>query len=372
MADEDDQLLGVCAEVTGLFADPHPATYQLLGCTPEGPLRTALHALATGATAARLGDLWVQPQPGDDCPPGSERLDPWRLRGARVTGHRPHHHDPALVDVFFEAVEDDYFTPDDPYLASGVRLHNGRTRLGSCRDFSEIAPAVEPGPAPLTLLGCAPAPALTAALAAQSPRRRRLGSAYLNILDRQGRERSSCWGVPVEAGSSRPSALGAGLLDIVLTQGLWEPPPLAARPLWRRWHRGPPAAPNLWAAYDTERREIWLERVAAYHRRPPQDAPAGRVYHLDGRFITDEPGFCLAIGEAVNGPGGYFGRCLAALDDCLCGHFGATVPFTVIWHHSQVARRHLGRVLDSTGEPYDFCAEVTDLLSQYGSQVLLR
>lgn len=365
-------MLGVSAGVTGLFVDPRPATYQLLGCAPRGPLRTALHALTAGATAARLGDLWVQPRPGDGCPPGSERLDAWPLRHARVIGHRPDRYDPALVDVVLEAVEDDFLTPDDPYLASGVRIHNGLTWLGSSRDFSEIVAADAPGPVPLTLLGCAPGPALTAALAAESPRRRRLGSAYLNILDRQGRETVSCWGVPVEAVSSRPSALGAGLLDIVLAEGLWEPPPLAARPLWQRWYDGPPTAPNLWAAYGTERRELWLERVAAYHRGPVQDASAGREYHLDGRYITDEPGFYLAIGEAVNGPGGYFGRNASALDDCLCGGFGAAVPFTLVWHHHEVARRHLGRVLSSDGEPYDFCAEAIGILNESGCQVLLR
>ncbi|MGP3917619.1 barstar family protein [Nonomuraea sp. 10N515B] len=42
-----------------------------------------------------------------------------------------------------------------------------------------------------------------------------------------------------------------------------------------------------------------------------------------GRFgqfaphITDEVAFYRAMGEAINGPGGYFGRNLDALDDCL-------------------------------------------------------
>jgi hypothetical protein len=31
------------------------------------------------------------------------------------------------------------------------------------------------------------------------------------------------------------------------------------------------------------------------------------VYHLDGRYVTDDDGFYRAIGEAVNGPGGWFG-----------------------------------------------------------------
>ncbi|WP_372346599.1 barstar family protein [Streptomyces sp. KL116D] len=53
--------------------------------------------------------------------------------------------------------------------------------------------------------------------------------------------------------------------------------------------------------------------------------------HLDGRHIVDRDTFCCAIGEAINGPGGYFGWNLDALDDCLCGGWGATTPFTLHW-----------------------------------------
>jgi len=53
---------------------------------------------------------------------------------------------------------------------------------------------------------------------------------------------------------------------------------------------------------------------------------------LDGRHITDEDGFYCALGEAVNGPGGYFGWNLDALNYCLRGHWGAQAPFTLHWH----------------------------------------
>jgi len=71
------------------------------------------------------------------------------------------------------------------------------------------------------------------------------------------------------------------------------------------------------------------------------DRPAGTTYDLDGRFVTDIEGFYCAIGEAINGPGGYFGSNLDALDDCLRGRFGARAPFRLVWHDSAVAREHL-------------------------------
>lgn len=54
-----------------------------------------------------------------------------------------------------------------------------------------------------------------------------------------------------------------------------------------------------------------------------------RTVHIDGRWIDDVPGFYLSLGEAINGPNGYFGGDLDALDDCLCGRFGVRTPLTV-------------------------------------------
>ena len=107
-----------------------------------------------------------------------------------------------------------------------------------------------------------------------------------------------------------------------------------------------PTVKNLWADYQTELRMAWLD-VVRTHYRPGRsaDAPPGRTFDLDGRYITDYPGFDCAIGEAVNGPGGYFGGDLEALNDCLNGGFGATIPFTLAWRDSGVAAQHLDNPL---------------------------
>lgn len=41
------------------------------------------------------------------------------------------------------------------------------------------------------------------------------------------------------------------------------------------------------------------------------------VRHLDGRFATDRKGLHLAFSEAMTGPGGYFGRDIGELSECL-------------------------------------------------------
>ncbi|MGW0395489.1 hypothetical protein ACWDYJ_32365 [Streptomyces sp. NPDC003042] len=73
------------------------------------------------------------------------------------------------------------------------------------------------------------------------------------------------------------------------------PGPEQARPLWEHWLAGPPQTPGAWAG-------------------------------LDGRHVTDVPGIYLAVGEAVNGPGGYLGANPDALAGCLGGTFGYTAP----------------------------------------------
>ncbi|GAT71321.1 barstar domain containing protein [Planomonospora sphaerica] len=110
----------------------------------------------------------------------------------------------------------------------------------------------------------------------------------------------------------------------------------------RSGSRGAPAArPNLWADYDRALRHHWSGAALRHRRSGRPDRPAGSTFYLDGRFVTDIEGFYCALGEAINGLGGYFGWNLSALDDCLRGRWGALPPFRLIWHHAEVARRRL-------------------------------
>lgn len=114
----------------------------------------------------------------------------------------------------------------------------------------------------------------------------------------------------------------------------------------------------------------WLDPVQGrVRRRTGPDRPAAHAHELDGRHITDEPGLSLALGEAVNGPGGCFGGCLAALDDCLRGTFGHTAPATPLWRDAATAREHLSRALTPDGQSYDLFAEVLDVLAGGGMHV---
>jgi len=102
---------------------------------------------------------------------------------------------------------------------------------------------------------------------------------------------------------------------------------------------------GLWRSLSSTGRAGWL--AAAYARwfacpsLWPQK-PAGTVIDLDGRVIDGLASLFCAMGEAVNGPAGYFGRNVNGFADCVIGGFGVTPPWALRWHHSETSRQTLG------------------------------
>ncbi|WP_406272630.1 barstar family protein [Actinacidiphila glaucinigra] len=68
------------------------------------------------------------------------------------------------------------------------------------------------------------------------------------------------------------------------------------------------------------------------------------IYVLDGTRIATLEDFWGVVGDAVNGPGGYFGRNLDAFNDCIGGGFGTPDDgdFEFHWRDHTVSREHLG------------------------------
>jgi RNAse (barnase) inhibitor barstar len=104
------------------------------------------------------------------------------------------------------------------------------------------------------------------------------------------------------------------------------------------------------------------------HRGLPDDPP-GAVYELDGRHVVDVDSFYCALGEAVNGPGGYFGWNLDAVVDCARGRWGATPPFTLVWRHADVSEPHLSKTRVREDTLFE-C--VLGILDDHGIDVDLR
>lgn len=139
--------------------------------------------------------------------------------------------------------------------------------------------------------------------------------------------------------SARPSRLGDGLLDVALDGGVEEPLPSGSREIFQIRYDGGPAEPNLWARYDRLLRRAWLDppsTITLALTNPPER----RITSTAASSPTSTPSTAPSERRST-APGGYFGKNLDALHDCLCGGWGATVPFRLIWHLSDAARRHL-------------------------------
>ncbi|MEU7579702.1 barstar family protein [Streptomyces sp. NPDC041068] len=266
---------------------------------------------------------------------------------------------------------------------------------------------------PVRLLGCSPRGALREALAAGKGD---LGHGTVLRLGRQGQTLQ--YAVEGEVVAWIPSARGRGLVDLALDPWTVRPP-RAAGEVWDVWWRGRPTEPNLWARHGTEGRTHWLAvaqeasrrhgpnsrpRLGPNHRPQPGPNPEpdpgpnpepdpgpnpepdpgpnpepnlepapeqpATMRHLDGRHITDEPAFYCALGEAMNGPGGYFGRNVDTLSRCLSEAPGARPPFTLVWHDARTARTCLGVTPRTDRRPPSF-EELVDFLVLMDVEVVL-
>lgn len=103
--------------------------------------------------------------------------------------------------------------------------------------------------------------------------------------------------------------------------------------------------------------------------QPDSDAPV--VFHIDGRKIKSVKDFYREIGRSVNGPGGYFGKNLDALADCLRGGFGTPEDRTYEfdWEHSALSQRHLK---SSQRQQRSFIDAVLDVFDDAGVTLKLR
>ncbi|GID97178.1 barstar family protein [Amorphoplanes digitatis] len=350
---EDDIPLALCAEIQGLFVDLPPRLrerFTLVGCTPDSALADLLDRLpaeALGTERAWLGDISIMAPPPHS-PPSWWGED---LGDVVVLAQRPNTTMPEAVDIDLDGFVHVYDRTDAVVRPGDVNefvlLGRNEVRYGTCRNVTGVFREQAAPPVPqVRLLGCRPEAPLLTALGAvgqstKAAQRRRRIRAEVYVVAADGSVSQVIDAVvsgTVDAGE--PSRLGAGLLDVTIDSDPREPLPLGIVGILEHWYTGRPGEKNLWAGYDRELRHHWAG-VALAHRSDAPDRPAGTTYDLDGLSVTDIEGFYCAIGEAINGPGGYFGWNLDALDDCLAGRFGAVAPFRLVWHDSAVAREHL-------------------------------
>ncbi|WP_433203747.1 barstar family protein [Dactylosporangium sp. CS-047395] len=334
--DEEESAPAACRAVDGLFAGAPPPPeierYTLLGVVPAGPL-------AAVTLGTWLGNVHVEDATEN---PATAPL----LVDLTVLGVLPSNLAPGLLDIDLEG----RLHPADRAIADrrpgpgGFRLSGGPgglARLGRCIDVGGV---FRERPAPpahdVVLRGCRPGPVLALAARAQAEGRFR-DTGFQATVYSTGPLGPASTHTELDGRVARSVLAADGLVDVTLVDALTDPLPAGAAAIWALWQAGGPGEANRWAGYDRELRDAWCQAALSHHRQSGPDRPPGATVHLDGRHVTDAEGFYCALGEAVNGPGGYFGAHLDALEDCLRGGFGLAAPFRLVWHAAGVAREHL-------------------------------
>lgn len=83
---------------------------------------------------------------------------------------------------------------------------------------------------------------------------------------------------------------------------------------------------------------------------------------LDGAQMPTKSGFLCVLGEAVNGPGGYFGSNLYALADGISASFREGPPVKIVWRYFRVSQNSLDRA---------FVNSVIEVMSEFNVDVAI-
>jgi hypothetical protein len=175
-----------------------------------------------------------------------------------------------------------------------------------------------------------------------------LGDAVVEVLDDAGHVMGdySIWNTKV--------TLSEGSADAAMTGYVGSFPHAHAEWVWDTRRPGRPTERNVWAALPVGEREAWVEVARMIHfRRILQTYPVlAEELHLDGQHVADLASFFCALGEAVNGPGGYCGTTIAGMSDFLqyANRPVANRP-RLVWHDMPVAEQSLARTVDVDGHP---------------------
>ncbi|WP_406629688.1 barstar family protein [Amycolatopsis sp. WGS_07] len=133
---------------------------------------------------------------------------------------------------------------------------------------------------------------------------------------------------------------GADSLEVPSRGG--EPFP-HAQAIWARWSRGS-VQPREWTRYPAAQHGDWMHVVQNAWFTSGKHAMrygTGDIV-IDGKGLSSKDSFYCAIGEAANGPGGYFGSNLDALDDCVRSGSERGPRYSVVWNAVETSRRVLG------------------------------
>jgi RNAse (barnase) inhibitor barstar len=99
--------------------------------------------------------------------------------------------------------------------------------------------------------------------------------------------------------------------------------------VWDYRRAGFPIEKNEWATWKPSLWPAWLDVARNVSNFSPKTTHQQDRFFFDCEYVVDETSFFCALGETMQGPGGYYGKDLDSMEDCLCGGFGPVPPFEI-------------------------------------------
>jgi RNAse (barnase) inhibitor barstar len=174
---------------------------------------------------------------------------------------------------------------------------------------------------------------------------RLLQNVRLQVMDVQGEVIGTYYIGRVDLRAARASERVSGATDVEASFfGYSFPYPWAGK-FWQLWAAGHPTELGEWRKFPSESHGSWLHVAQTVWfgsgrnaKRHSEDATCV----IDGSGLANIAGFYCALGEAVNGPGGYFGSNLDALADCLASSRSNAAQFRLVWQNFAESQEDIG------------------------------
>ncbi|MFC0623017.1 barstar family protein [Kribbella deserti] len=205
-----------------------------------------------------------------------------------------------------------------------------------------------------------------AAVRGRAGRGDELADAELQVINVAGAVIGSYYIGHVQLKSESVPGNAGEIAQISASFGGYAFPYPAAGEIWRRWASGIPVQRAEWAALPAGAHGSWLHVAATAWFETGRKAMrygADEVGVINSSHLRNESSFYCELGEAINGPGGYFGATLDGLVDCLISSQRPGAPIRLVWQDFITAQERLGgKIIDP----------LVETLREFNVDLLLR
>ncbi|MDO3413315.1 hypothetical protein QWJ34_26420 [Saccharibacillus sp. CPCC 101409] len=215
-----------------------------------------------------------------------------------------------------------------PYRKFTFTFDSGE-RFGSCEEIVGLGERISADPeeetpiTAVTLVGFELDKHFT-----RCSRRTRVQLESMRIVaqNRKGQQLTELYGAPSGTIDWRQREFEQGKVDWELDFLFSSRPSAEALQVWKLWENGLPLRANEWVDLSAELQSGWLEAVRIKGYSEAEYVRGDAPIEIDMRGVRDRNTFFLALGEAMIGPGGYYGHEALSLDDLLCCEPGLPAP----------------------------------------------